>query len=70
MGFEPVELEAWGEGAPELPQLLQGRFPSWVAAYLKLSGAGDSHLDIVAFLEFQRVHNCGGQPDGKAISPF
>jgi hypothetical protein len=41
-----------------------------IAADVKGFLARDPNLDIVAFFQFQRLDDCGGQANGQAVSPL
>jgi hypothetical protein len=64
MRFLAVEDEAGREGTSELAQVLHSAPATFIAAYFERSFTSDANLDVVAFLQFKRLHDCGGQTNG------
>ncbi len=60
MRFLAVEDESCRERTPELAQILQRTLATLIAAHLERSLARDSNLNVVAFLQFERLNDSGG----------
>ncbi len=54
-----VEAETRRQRTAELAQASQGPLTALIPANLECSIAGNANLDLVAFLEFQRLDNSG-----------
>src|ERR1700684_2114688 len=68
--FLAVEDEPGGERTPQLSQTIKGPLPALIAAHFEDPAAGDSNLDSVAFLQFKRLDDGGGQTNCQAVSPL
>src|SRR5487761_199245 len=69
IGLQPVELEIPGQSAPVLPQPGQKLPCTRSLLDFERPRARGMDLDIVAFLELQRLHHGSGEPDGQAVAP-
>jgi hypothetical protein len=58
--FFTIEDETGGQGTPQFAQALQCFLPQLVAAHFEDAVAGESNLDVVAFLEFKGFDDSGG----------
>jgi hypothetical protein len=70
MGGNPVEGETGRKRTAEFTQAFEGRFPTAIATNLELPGAGDRHIDLVAFLQVKGIDHRGWQPNGETVSPL
>jgi hypothetical protein len=60
MDLFAAERETRRQLAPQPPQALDGLLPASVAAHHEFSICRDPNLDLIAFLEFQRLDDGGG----------
>src|SRR5258706_13178503 len=64
----PGKPEARRQGALKRSQTRKRGFPARVPRNPETASAGDDHLDVIAFLQFQSVDHGLGETDCKAIS--
>src|SRR5450759_2074077 len=70
MDLFSMEREARRQRAPQPPQAFDGLLPAAVTAHFEFSIRRDPNLDLIAFLEFQRVDHGGGKPHRQAVTPL
>src|SRR6185437_4117871 len=70
VGFVPIELPAGREFDGKRLDALQRAFPAAIELDVERTPACDSDVDLVAFLQLQRLDDRSGKPDGKAVTPF
>src|SRR5882762_5975876 len=70
MRFYSVKDESRRQGTAQFAQATERLLFALIATYLEDSPAGDSNLNVISFLEIERLHHCGGQSNGQAITPF
>src|SRR5256885_13115117 len=70
IGVFAAEGKAGGQGAAQFAKPSEGLFLRAIAHHLELALPGDSDLDLVAFLEFERFDDSGGKADRQAVAPF
>jgi hypothetical protein len=65
-----IEGETGRKWAPQLPETLERVLAASVAGYFELASAGNNDLNLVAFLQVERLNDCGWQPYGQTVSPL
>src|SRR5476649_737614 len=70
MDLFSMEHEARRQWAPQPPQTFDGLLLAAVAAHFEFSIRCDPNLDLIAFLEFQRVDHGGGKPHRQTVTPL
>src|SRR5581483_5218921 len=70
IGFEPVELEVLGQSSAVLAKPREKRSPIGRLPDLDHLRAQRMNLDVVAFLQAERLHDGGRQAYREAVAPF
>jgi hypothetical protein len=70
MDLFSMERETSRQRAPQPPQALEGMLSAAVAAHFEFPIRRDPNLDLIAFLEFQRVDHGGGKSHRQAVTPL
>src|SRR6185312_14487814 len=70
IGLQPVKLEVLRQSATVLPQPGQKLARARDLLDLERPLARSMDLDVIAFLELQRLDYGSREPDGEAIAPF
>src|SRR5580700_1345628 len=65
-----VEVETFGERAPQCPDRGESVLASDRSGNLEAAPIGDADLDLVALFERERFHHRFGQPDREAVAPL
>jgi hypothetical protein len=60
MHFFTIERESGGQRSTETPQLRDCAFPRAVAGNLEGTRSRDQNLDLIAFLQLERLNHGGG----------
>jgi hypothetical protein len=66
----PIEFEIGRETAAETAKARQKLSTSWLPRDPELPGVCDIYLNLIAFLELERVDNRGRKADSETVSPF